>query len=84
MAKTKIKLTKEESAAYMCKAVYSYKGHIIHGDDTCFSGDHCYWYCEDIWGDKGFWNLRGLRKALADIEDGVDPDTAHRKWEYDL
>lgn len=78
-----IKLHKEESAAYCCKAVYSYKGHIIHGDDCCFSGDHCYWYCEDYFGDAGFWTLRGLKHAIEDIENGVPTETAIRRWELE-
>lgn len=76
----KIKLTKESSAAYGCKATYSYKGHMIEGDDICFSGDHCYWYCQDLFGHKGFWTLRGLKKAIAALEEGKDEDTAYRYY----
>jgi hypothetical protein len=80
----KIKLTKVESAAYGCKATYSYNGHLIEADDVCFPGDICKWYCRDIWGLDGFANLRGLRKALAAIEEGMDKDEAYRRycWDY--
>ena len=77
---TKIKLKKEEEAKYGCKAVYSYKDHLIEGDDCCFSGGHCYWYCEDIFGMNGFWTLRGLRLALGAIEEGWDPDKAYNYY----
>ena len=81
---TTVRLTRIENAAYQCKATYEYKGHRIEGDDICFSGDHCYWYCKDIFGTRGFWTLRGLRKALAYLEEHPnDVEFAYRFYSLD-
>ena len=59
-----IKLKRIENAPYQCRATYEWKGHRIEGDDICFSGGSCCWYCQDLFGSKGFRTLKGLKKAI--------------------